>query len=120
MYKYPIVILLTALVWPMMASSPVQTQWTEVKRESGVIFYETHRDSRVNGMVHSIIKIENTNTYPVKVTFTPKIDCDGSPIQEKPLTCALDTKDSFQQQYKSCKEGTVVKVGVSNISIAKM
>lgn len=110
----------SGIFWSFIPDLPMQTSWELIKKESGVHFYETHRDSRVNGKVHSVIKIENKNSYPVKVTFTPDIRCDGQEQDESALSCALETNDSYQQQYKCCDQGAEVSVSITKISIEKM
>lgn len=53
------------------------------QKEGGVEFYIQHRSSMYDTRYNTLVRLRNTTTYEVKVSFTPSFGCKGDDGKQK-------------------------------------
>lgn len=55
-------------------------RWVLYKTEGGVQFYIRNSESSFDGRYNTLIRLRNTNSYEVTVSFLPKFPCEGGGV----------------------------------------
>ena len=69
------------MIWqfiPSIAVGQIQQPtgpWMLINTENGVAFYYRHKESKIEGTVNMIIKLQNNNDYEVQVSYVPTFSC---------------------------------------------
>ena len=60
---------------------PINT-WALFQKEGGVELYIQHKSSMYDTRYNTLVRLRNTNTYEVKVSFTPSFGCEEEGKQQ--------------------------------------
>lgn len=86
-------------------------RWMLFKKEAGVEFYIQHKSSMYDTRYNTLVRLRNTNTYEVKVSFTPSFGCEGESkmkLQGRIQTAIYPRHSVTLLAYRPC-EGRIPK-----------
>lgn len=84
-------------------------KWALFKKENGVEFYIQHKSSMYDTRYNTLVRLRNTNTYEVKVSFTPSFGCEGEgkmQLQGRIQTAIYPRHSVTLLAYRPC-QGTI-------------
>ncbi len=87
--KINFILLLISLLSILFLSSSITkdpipiNQWVLFEKAGGVELYIQHKSSMYDTRYNTLVRLRNTNTYEVKVSFTPSFGCEEEEKKRK-------------------------------------
>jgi hypothetical protein len=95
-------------------------QWVLFQKEGGVEFYIQHKSSMYDTRYNTLVRLRNTNTYEVKVSFTPSFSCEGESkmqLQGRIQTAIYPRHSVTLLAYRPCQGIIPEKITLSSLDV---
>ncbi|AFM04320.1 hypothetical protein Fleli_1932 [Bernardetia litoralis DSM 6794] len=95
-------------------------RWSLFKKQGGVEFYIQHRSSMYDTRYNTLVRLRNTNTYEVKVSFTPSFGCEGESqmqVQGRIQTAVYPRHSVTLLAYRPCQGVIPEKIVFNSLDV---
>jgi hypothetical protein len=95
-------------------------QWVLFQKEGGVELYIQHRSSMYDTRYNTLVRLRNTNTYEVKVSFTPSFGCEGESkmqLQGRIQTAIYPRHSVTLLAYRPCQGNIPKKITFNSLDV---
>lgn len=95
-------------------------RWALFKKEGGVEMYIQHKSSMYDTRYNTLVRLRNTNTYEVKVSFTPSFGCEGEDkmnLQGRIQTAIYPRHSVTLLAYRPCQGNIPEKISFNSIDV---
>ncbi|WP_338793500.1 hypothetical protein V9L05_09460 [Bernardetia sp. Wsw4-3y2] len=97
-------------------------RWVLFQKEGGVEFYIQHRSSMYDTRYNTLVRLRNTNTYEVKVSFTPSFGCEGESkmqLQGRIQTAIYPRHSVTLLAYRPCQGKIPERISFNSMDVRK-
>lgn len=94
--------------------------WVLFQKDGGVEFYIQHRSSMYDTRYNTLVRLRNTNTYEVKVSFTPSFSCEGEDkmnLQGRIQTAIYPRHSVTLLAYRPCQGAIPEKIIFNSLDV---
>lgn len=97
-------------------------RWVLFQKDNGVEFYIQHRSSMYDTRYNTLVRLRNTNTYEVKVSFTPSFGCEGESkmnLQGRIQTAIYPRHSVTLLAYRPCQGNIPEKISFNSLEVVQ-
>ncbi len=95
-------------------------KWVLFEKQAGVELYIQHRSSMYDTRYNTLVRLRNTNTYEVKVSFTPSFKCEGESkmqLQGRIQTAIYPRHSVTLLAYRPCQGKIPEKITFNSLDV---
>jgi hypothetical protein len=95
-------------------------RWALFQKEGGVEFYIQHRSSMYDTRYNTLVRLRNTTTHEMKVSFTPSFGCEGESkmqLQGRIQTAIYPRHSVTLLAYRPCQGKIPEKISFNSLDV---